>query len=257
MRFLTVAIISVLTAGCSASTTPLHPSRVASAPVSAGPVSAATTVDANRASDVSDIVAQQRGSCSWYGGSFHGRKTSNGETFDKHALTAAHRSLPFGSEVEVTDVTSGRKVRVRINDRGPFSHQRIIDLSYAAASSLDIVNRGVADVELRLVDTGNANWPEEIFAVEVASFNSKIDAEQFVQGLSKSQRAAGLYYVKAPDAEARAYRVRFGPFTCEESAKTAAAQLRRVGLQPSMHREKLIGDDAVADAHVDSPRLVR
>jgi rare lipoprotein A len=257
MRFLTVAILSVLTAGCAASTTPLHPSRVASSSVLVGATTPAATIDADGAPAEGDIVAQQRGSCSWYGGRFHGRKTSNGETFDKHALTAAHRSLPFGSEVEVTDVTSGRKVRVRINDRGPFSHQRILDLSYAAASSLDIVGRGVADVELRLVDIGSSKWPEEIFAVEVARFDSKIDAEQFVEGLSKSQRAAGLYYVKAPDAEARAYRVRFGPFTCEESAKTAADQLRRVGLKPSMHRETLNGDDTVADAHADPARLVR
>jgi len=93
----------------------------------------------------------QRGYASWYGGSFHGRKTASGERFNKNALTAAHRTLPLGSRVRVTHARSGATVTVRINDRGPYSRGRIIDLSEAAARRLGIVRSGVALVVLYVV----------------------------------------------------------------------------------------------------------
>ena len=93
----------------------------------------------------------QQGKASWYGPRFHGRKTSSGEKFNQNALTAAHPSLPFGSKIEVTDVTSGKKVTVRINDRGPFIRGRILDLSYAAANELGIVRKGVSVIQIRLL----------------------------------------------------------------------------------------------------------
>lgn len=88
----------------------------------------------------------ETGLASWYGKPFHGRRTASGERFDMHALTAAHRTLPFGSIVRVTDLESGRAVKVRINDRGPFRKDRIIDLSYAAARELGMLRRGVTRV---------------------------------------------------------------------------------------------------------------
>ena len=232
--------ILLLTAGCAASSYPLNPQLAAQVGLSADGVSFTERV--GRDPDGSSAILQ-RGNCSWYGPRFHGRRTSNGEIFDKNALTAAHPTLPFGSEVEVTDIKSGRKVRVRINDRGPFLRGRILDLSYAAAASLDIVHKGVADVQLRLVDVDEADWSEQIFALEVASFRKKIDADRFVEGLSAGQRSAGLYYVKEPDAQAPDYRVRFGPFPCEDSARSAAIKLKRVGLTPSMLREDLTRAD--------------
>ena len=89
------------------------------------------------------------GMASWYGGKFHGRLTANGERFDKEALTAAHRTLPFGSCVEVENLENGRRVRVRVNDRGPYAEGRIIDVSEAAGRKLDLIERGVARVALR------------------------------------------------------------------------------------------------------------
>ncbi|WP_454597086.1 septal ring lytic transglycosylase RlpA family protein [Qipengyuania sp. SM2507] len=102
---------------------------------------------------VSEADAQSLGTgvASYYGAKFHGRRTASGERFDMHALTAAHRSLPFGSEVRVTDPRSGRSVTVRINDRGPFSRSRTIDLSRAAAQEIGLVNRGHGTVELELL----------------------------------------------------------------------------------------------------------
>lgn len=92
--------------------------------------------------------AQMEGVASWYGRGFQGHRTASGERFDRRDLTAAHRTLPFGSRVRVTDVTSGRSVVVRINDRGPFAQDRVIDLSYEAARELGILAQGFAQVRL-------------------------------------------------------------------------------------------------------------
>jgi rare lipoprotein A len=81
---------------------------------------------------------EQAGMASWYGPGFHGRRTANGERFDTHALTAAHRTLPFGTQVRVTNQTNGRSVVVRINDRGPYAGGRVIDLSNASAQAIGI-----------------------------------------------------------------------------------------------------------------------
>lgn len=91
------------------------------------------------------------GIASWYGPGFQGRKTANGEKFDMHALTAAHKELPFGTMVEVTNLDNGRKVVVRINDRGPFVKGRVIDLSKKAAQSIGMIEQGHAPVKLRIL----------------------------------------------------------------------------------------------------------
>jgi len=240
MRLHTIVLpLLVLTTGCAASTYPLNPQLAAQVGLPSEGVSFTEPVSGPGVS----TAILQRGGCSWYGPGFHGRRTSNGEIFDKYAMTAAHPSLPFGSKVEVTDIQSGKKVRVRINDRGPFIHSRILDLSYAAATSLDIVGKGVANVELRLVEIDEAVWPDQTWALEVASFPTRTDANRFLEGLSAQQRTAGLYYVKGPDTEAKTFRVRFGPFGCERSAKSAASELKRVGLTPSLTREEITRAD--------------
>jgi rare lipoprotein A len=92
------------------------------------------------------VVSTFHGEASWYGPGFHGRRTASGETFDRNALTAAHRTLPFGTRVRVTNLNNGRQVIVRINDRGPYSGGRVIDLSEAAARHVDMINSGTAPV---------------------------------------------------------------------------------------------------------------
>jgi rare lipoprotein A len=98
-----------------------------------------------------DIVFRQRGLASWYGKQFHGNRTANGETYDMFAMTAAHPTLPIPSYVRVTNVRSGRSVIVRVNDRGPFKHDRVIDLSYAAATKLGIAAAGTGEVEVERI----------------------------------------------------------------------------------------------------------
>lgn len=98
------------------------------------------------------------GRASWYGPGFEGRKTASGETFKSGDLTAGHRSLPLGTRVEVTHVRSGRKVRVRINDRGPYVKGRVIDLSRAAAERLGLVGTGVAPVTIKVLSKPKAHY---------------------------------------------------------------------------------------------------
>ncbi|MGB3786937.1 MAG: septal ring lytic transglycosylase RlpA family protein [Phormidesmis sp.] len=94
------------------------------------------------------IVSSTVGGASWYGPGFNGRRTANGETFNQYALTAAHRTLPFGTKVLVTNLYSGRQVVVRINDRGPYAGNRVIDLSAGAAAEIGLINSGVGTVQL-------------------------------------------------------------------------------------------------------------
>jgi rare lipoprotein A len=102
----------------------------------------------------------QRGIASWYGKKFHGRKTSNGETYDMYAMTAAHKKIPLPAYVEVINLKNKRRIIVRVNDRGPFHENRIIDLSYSAALKLDIVKNGTGLVEIRVLESGGETEAE-------------------------------------------------------------------------------------------------
>ncbi len=100
---------------------------------------------------VQRLQYDQVGIASWYGPGFHGKRTANGEIYDMYAMTAAHKTLPFNTIVRVVDLDTGRSVVVRINDRGPFVPGRIIDLSYAAAKELGILEKGLARVGLKVL----------------------------------------------------------------------------------------------------------
>jgi rare lipoprotein A len=143
---------------------------------------------------------EEEGFASWYGGKFQGRKTANGEIFDTNKLTAAHKTLGFGTKVRVTETESGKSVIVRINDRGPFVENRIIDLSKAAADIIGLTARGVARVKLEIVESQNPASP--FITLQVASFGSQDNAlrlknKLFEAGLSPSIETteAGLYRV--------------------------------------------------------------
>jgi rare lipoprotein A len=116
----------------------------------AGSAAAERSADGARSPDESRDSAGvlEKGLASWYGSKFHGRRTASGERYDRHAMTAAHRTLPFGTRVRVRSVVTGKEVVVRINDRGPFKRSRVIDLSQAAFNALGLQGRGVTQVEL-------------------------------------------------------------------------------------------------------------
>ena len=106
------------------------------------------------------IGATETGIASWYGVPYHGRRTSNGETYDMDKLTAAHKTLAFDTWVEVTNLDNGKKITVRINDRGPFVRGRIIDLSRAAARRIEMIGPGTARVRLKVTKVTSGQIPE-------------------------------------------------------------------------------------------------
>jgi rare lipoprotein A len=120
----------------------------------------------------------EEGLASWYGGKFQGRFTSSGEVFDTNLLTAAHKSLPFGTVVKVTNLANGLSTVVKINDRGPFVEGRIIDLSRAAAEQIDMIGTGTARVTVEVL-----SFTEDRFAIQVGSYGLERNAEKVRQQL--------------------------------------------------------------------------
>ena len=156
---------------------------------------------------------QQRGTASWYGSKFHGQRTSSGEPYDMHLATAAHKTLPLPTYAEVTNLSNGRSVVVKINDRGPFKHDRLIDLSYGAALRLDMIRTGTAPVEVRVIDTsampvaaaGPVDSPGTY--LQVGAFGERGSAEELAGRLDKSDlRPVSI------DSGDKLYRVWLGPY---------------------------------------------
>lgn len=148
----------------------------------------------------SDVDVVQTGYASWYGGHFQGRMTANGETFDTNQLTAAHRTLPFNSIVRVTNVRNERSVVVRINDRGPFVENRIIDLSRAAADAIGLTAAGVGMVRLEVL---HLQRETELRTIQVGSYSVRSNAS----AVANTLREGGLSPVIQQVANRKVYRV--------------------------------------------------
>lgn len=154
---------------------------------------------------------RESGEASWYGGHFNGRPTSNQEIFDMNKLTAAHRTLPLPSYVKVTNLKNRKSVVVRVNDRGPFRKERIIDLSYAAARRIDMVNDGVVPVVVEVLRT-----PVRAGAfIQVGSYSSSHRATR-VANLIRRQNLEPFVDKTRPFASRPVYRVRLGPYASPE-----------------------------------------
>ncbi len=150
----------------------------------------------------------QTGLASWYGPDFHGKKTSSQEIYNMYDLTAAHKSLPFGTYVMVTNLENGKSVRVRINDRGPFVRERIIDLSYSAARVLGMIGQGVARVRIEVLSRVSRSKPSHRFSVQVGAFVSKENAE--ILKLQIKKRYENVYISTFKTSTQVYYRVRVG-----------------------------------------------
>ena len=135
------------------------------------------------ASQATIQVGGQDGLASWYGGKFQGRQTANGEIFDTNKFTAAHKTLPFGTIVRVTNLENGKASLVRINDRGPFVEGRIIDLSRAAAVELEMAGMGIARVRVEPLQTAAL---EERYSIQLASFAGSSNAHKALAKLTKA-----------------------------------------------------------------------
>ena len=171
------------------------------------------------------------GYASWYGDPYHGRRTSNGETYNKFEMTAAHRTLPFDSVVKVNNLENGKETTVRINDRGPFVKDRIIDLSYAAARSIDMVGPGTAKVRLELLKVVPNPYP---ISIQVGSFREKANAVKLQRELSPKYSPVLVEEYKSHDG--KLFRVMVGRFKSEQEARQTKNDLRKLDLNGLMVR---------------------
>lgn len=168
----------------------------------------------------------ERGMASWYGPGFHGNKTANGERYDMHKLTAAHRTLPPGSVAVVHSLTSGRHVTVRINDRGPFARGRILDLSLAGAQALGMVGNGTDRIELRVVGYNSRTEGMGVLRVQVGAFADLQNARALFAQVQREFSDGRI--IQVDFMEGRRYRVQIGRFLTEPEAQVAAVRLDRI-----------------------------
>lgn len=201
----------------------------------------------------------QRGIASWYGTKFHGRRTSSGESYNMYAMTAAHKTLPLPTYVEVINLDNNRRITVKVNDRGPFHEGRIIDLSYAAAIKLGIDKTGTGRVEVRAIDPSNpkahrtgaskpaqpvnpiASQPTPIptniaatqnLYLQVGAFSSRVNAESLRTRLA-SVADNPIHIFPGNNPSQPVYRVRIGPLANDVEAQKLASRLIGEGITNS------------------------
>jgi len=198
---------------------------------------------------------RQRGIASWYGSKFHGHRTSSGEPYNMYAMTAAHKTLPLPSYVRVNNLENGKSVVVRVNDRGPFHDDRIIDLSYAAAKKLGITANGTGKVQIVHIDpdqtvrrprvaaiknkpanSADREKPASRLYLQVGAFAQRINAEQLQKRIASVLHSGEIN--TGYNIENKLYRVRIGPLASIEEADKLADQLTQSGIK----RPKIIID---------------
>jgi rare lipoprotein A len=220
-----VLLMLALAAGCAhphrvAHRAPAHPPAPSSEPPASNPASWPPVSTQPGAAVPGQYL--EEGVASWYGVPFNGHRTSNGEIYDMNQLTAAHRTLPFDTVVRVTNLRNGKQIEVRINDRGPFVANRIIDLSLAAAQAIDLVGPGTGPVRLEGVSGPNPDIG--FFAVQVGAFQMEENAERLRDRLQARYAPVSIEEYDSPNGVF--YRVRVGRLPSEDAAKQLADQLR-------------------------------
>jgi rare lipoprotein A len=172
----------------------------------------------------------EEGLASWYGKEYHGQKTSSGEIFNMYDLTAAHRTLPFGTIVDVYSYDTNKTVKVRINDRGPFLPKRIIDLSYQAAKELGILNIGIAKVKIISKEKPKETKEEIKIVIQVGAFKNKENAENLLKKLKEKYQ--NVYTEDFNEFK----RVLIGPFNDEVKIEKVFNSLIKDGFTPIIRK---------------------
>lgn len=188
----------------------------------------------------------ERGMASWYGTKFHGKRTSSGEPYDLYGMTAAHKTLPLPTYVKVTNLQNGRSVTVKVNDRGPFHDDRIIDLSYTAAAKLGILGNGTGKVEVRAINTDVGDTMQLAHAtpatqvatasqtlyLQVGAFSSEQNAERLRNEII-DQQIGKVRIVETSGNAGTFYKVQVGPFSDTSEADRVARALKPLGINES------------------------
>lgn len=178
-----------------------------------------------------------RGLASWYGGKFHGRRASSGETYDMHAMTAAHPTLPLPTYVLVKNLKNGRKAIVKVNDRGPFYKGRLIDLSYAAARKLGIVATGTGLVEVRALDP-RTSLLEQVAVdtdtrspryLQVGAFSRQENAQKLMREI-RQWGIHNVHLLTADPVTRLRFRVRIGPLASDQAVDAVVGRLKDRGM---------------------------
>lgn len=188
---------------------------------------------------------RERGIASWYGRRYHGKQTASGEVYDMYAMTAAHPTLPIPSYARVTNLNNGKSIVVRINDRGPFLANRVVDLSYTAAYKLDILANGSTPVVVETIIPGVASSPpmEKIMPsrrsnsqnnniyLQLAAFGSASNAHNFLAQI-RSELPSITHQTDITN-EGGLYKIRTGPYLSEISARKSAEEItQRIAIRP-------------------------
>ena len=166
----------------------------------------------------------EEGIASWYGKDFHGKTTANGEIYDMNAMTVAHKLLPFGTQLRVINLENDRAITVRVNDRGPFVGNRILDLSRKGAEELDIIAKGTARVRIESIGVIPNQKGKDLmgaFYVQVGSFSVMDNAHNLAKKIQKTGRASRVVAVP----EIGFYRVQIGPYNSLVATENAAESL--------------------------------
>ncbi|AAS94880.1 MULTISPECIES: septal ring lytic transglycosylase RlpA family protein [Desulfovibrionaceae] len=168
----------------------------------------------------------EEGVASWYGSDFHGKKTANGERYDMYAMTAAHKLLPFNTNLRVTNLANGKQIIVRVNDRGPFVGDRIIDLTHTGASRIGMIGPGTARVRLETVgDVPGLMQDGDLsgsFYVQIGAFSSQENARRLSARMQQRGFKARFYYAELVSF----WRVQVGPWSTLSEAERMRQQLR-------------------------------
>lgn len=205
----------------------------------------------------------EQGTASWYGPGFHSERTSSGEPYDMYAMTAAHKTLPIPSYVRVTHLGNQRSVVVRVNDRGPFVGDRIIDLSYTAAAKLDMIGTGTAPVEIRVLEPGDAgretrlasgNAPSGVTSADGTRSDSRVWRANRIPSPARLMDAAEIATTTATTAlGAVTVSSRFlqtGAFATRANAEAMVERLAGAGIRNTQVREAWIGERRLYRVHV-------
>jgi len=222
-----VFAVAVFVVGCAgrkpvAAGAPPPMAPAATPPATAGRAKRSTNMDGSASDQPVAGAYIEEGNASWYGAPFHGRRASNGEIYDMNKMTAAHRTMVFGTMVKVTNLTNGKTAVVRITDRGPFVDNRIIDLSMAAAKAIESIGPGVVPVRLEVIS--GADPFGGFFTVQVGAFKEKGNAERLRARLNELYPPSTIQQVAID--EGRFYRVRAGKVSGEQAAQKFADELK-------------------------------
>jgi rare lipoprotein A len=220
----TLLAVITLAASCAEREVPIQPLVTpASVPSSAAPPSAAGPEPAVAVGQ----IYRETGVASWYGKEFHGRKTASGEIFDMYGISAAHRILPLGTTIRVTNLDNFKSIKVKVTDRGPFIRNRVLELSYGAARELGFAAQGTARVKIETLEPFHDT---ALYTVQAAVFADEENAKMLKERLSKKFEV--IYIVPFMSNLGTFYRVRVGSYGTEEKAELVAGKLTLEGLEP-------------------------